>query len=52
MFSFDHIVRTASAAVCSLILTAVAIGGTIGPVSPAAIGPTTLASASFETSNG
>jgi hypothetical protein len=32
MFNLDNIVRTASAAVCSLIVTAVAIGATIGPL--------------------
>ena len=34
MFNLDHIVRTASAAVFSLILTGIAVGAAIGPVSP------------------
>ena len=31
MFNFDPIVRIASAAVCSVILTTVAVGAAVGP---------------------
>jgi hypothetical protein len=45
MFSFDHLVRIASAAVCSLVLTTVAIGATLAPAGPASANPATYASA-------
>ena len=45
MFNLDHIVRTASAAVFSLILTGIAVGAAIGPVSPASANPALLAAA-------
>ncbi len=32
MTTFDHIARIAAAAVCSLMLTTVAIGATVAPV--------------------
>ncbi|HEY0012227.1 MAG TPA: hypothetical protein VGB79_05170 [Allosphingosinicella sp.] len=45
MFNLDHIVRTASAAVFSLMLTTIAVGAAIGPVSPGATPAAQLAAA-------
>jgi len=53
MFNLDHIVRTASAAVFSLILTGIAVGAAIGPVSPAGAQSALVAAAhSAETAHG
>ena len=53
MFNLDHIVRTASAAVFSLILTGIAVGAAIGPVSPGAAPSALLAAAAIgETAHG
>jgi hypothetical protein len=53
MFNLDHIVRTASAAVFSLILTGIAVGAAIGPVAPAVANPALLAAApTAETAHG
>ena len=45
MFNYDHIVRIATGAVCSLVLTTVAIGATLAPVAGGAAAPSTFASA-------
>jgi hypothetical protein len=45
MFTYDHIVRIATAAVCSLILTTVAIGATLAPVQTGTTALSTYASA-------
>jgi hypothetical protein len=53
MFNYDAFVRTASAAVFSLILTSVAVGATIGPVSPGSVpAPQFAASQAAETAHG
>ena len=53
MFNFDRLVRTASAAVCSLLLTTVAVGAAIGPVSPGSVpAPQLAATAAAETAHG
>jgi hypothetical protein len=52
MFNYDRIVRTASAVVGSLILTSVAIGATIAPVSADSTAPANYASAASETAHG
>jgi len=52
MFNYDRIVRTASAALCSLILTSVAIGATIAPVSTGSTAPANYASAASGTAHG
>ena len=43
MSSFDTIARTASAAVCSLILTAVSIGAAAGPIATSGAVPAVYA---------
>ena len=53
MFNLDHIVRTASAAVFSLMLTVIAVGATIGPVSASSVpAPLMAAAHSAETAHG
>ncbi|HEX8644180.1 MAG TPA: hypothetical protein VF702_09735 [Allosphingosinicella sp.] len=52
MFHFDRIVRTASAAVCSLILTSVAIGATLAPAQADANSPSAFAALASESANG
>jgi hypothetical protein len=53
MFNLDHIVRTASAAVFSLMLTAIAVGATIAPVSASpAPAPQLAAAATSATAHG
>ncbi|HEX8191763.1 MAG TPA: hypothetical protein VF552_02600 [Allosphingosinicella sp.] len=45
MFNLDRIVRTASAAVFSLMLTTLAVGAAVGPVSASPIPAPQLAAA-------
>jgi hypothetical protein len=52
MFNFDRIVRTASAAVCSLLLTTVAIGATLAPAQADANAPGGYAAVAAENAHG
>ena len=52
MTTFDHIARIAAAAVCSLMLTTVAIGATVAPVGGDAAHDATYASAGTSESAG
>jgi hypothetical protein len=52
MFNLDHIVRTASAAVFALMLTALAVGAAIGPVSAGAAPPAQLAAQTIGAAHG
>ena len=52
MFNFDHIVRTASAAVCSLLLTTVAVGAAVTPFPAGAETAPVYASANGDSAHG
>ena len=52
MFNFDNFARTAFAAVCSLVLTTVAVGATIGPVETGAAAPAVYSANMSESANG